>query len=437
MIYNPPTGAGSSNESFVGKNVGAGIQGSRVPPAAIELPQREIVNVIVGSGQAPTNEDNAQLLKGIRGGKLWSFVDAGSVNQIVINPPVVHVAATKSLFFRIWPSYTNTSAVTLQVNSMGALPLLRRDGTPVLAGDIVVGIPIEVVNDGLGNYRLASFAMSEVARIISSPVFYVRTDGNDNNDGQGNTSDRAFATIKGAILNGANKLTLAGRVATIILGQNGTYAAPSFPGIFPNAEASLSSGGTLVIAGYAIQNGDTTQQNNYIISGTGAAGMSGIIHASYGTQLILRGLRLQNDTTSFYHTLSATTNAAVYCEYVTFGGLGSSTGAHVFAADSGICKVGPGCIIASSSARAFYVLGGVITQQNGAQLTLAGTLAFSDAFAKAEAGQIRSQPGFTGGSITGKRYDAINNGVILTSGGGANYFPGSVAGTYSNGGIYA
>lgn len=65
MLYNPPPG-GAPNDPYVGKNVAAGTQGSKVPPAAVEYPQREIVNAILAAGLSPTNSDLTQLLKAIR-----------------------------------------------------------------------------------------------------------------------------------------------------------------------------------------------------------------------------------------------------------------------------------------------------------------------------------------------------------------------------------
>jgi hypothetical protein len=45
---------------------------------------------------------------------------------------------------------------------------------------------------------------------------------------------------------------------------------------------------------------------------------------------------------------------------------------------------------------------------------------------------------FTGfGNITGTRYLASLNGVISSGGGGVNYYPGTIAGSVSNGGQYA
>ena len=43
---------------------------------------------------------------------------------------------------------------------------------------------------------------------------------------------------------------------------------------------------------------------------------------------------------------------------------------------------------------------------------------------------------FSGTTSTGPRYDAHLNGVVFTGNKGANYFPGSVAGSISTGGQY-
>lgn len=67
-LYVPPSGSTDPNASYVGKNVAAGTQGSKVPPGAVEYPQREIVNAISSSGQSPTNSDLFQLWKAILAG---------------------------------------------------------------------------------------------------------------------------------------------------------------------------------------------------------------------------------------------------------------------------------------------------------------------------------------------------------------------------------
>jgi molybdopterin-binding protein len=97
----------------------------------------------------------------------------------------------------------------------------------------------------------------------------------------------------------------------------------------------------------------------------------------------------------------------------------------------------------SGSARSHYLIqigsGTIITNIiTPPTVTLVGTPNFVDAFATITSpGQITSQGVTWSGAATGKRYLAFQNGTITTNGGGASYFPGSIAGTTSNGGQYS
>lgn len=59
--YVPPSGSLDPNAPYVGKNLAAGTQGSRVPRLAVEMPLREIANAVALSGQTSTNDDLTQL----------------------------------------------------------------------------------------------------------------------------------------------------------------------------------------------------------------------------------------------------------------------------------------------------------------------------------------------------------------------------------------
>ena len=67
MQYIPPIGA-EKDAPYIDENLAAGIEGSPVPAAAIEHPQREIMSVITAAGLTPTAAELDQLLKAI--GKL-------------------------------------------------------------------------------------------------------------------------------------------------------------------------------------------------------------------------------------------------------------------------------------------------------------------------------------------------------------------------------
>ncbi len=81
--------------------------------------------------------------------------------------------------------------------------------------------------------------------------------------------------------------------------------------------------------------------------------------------------------------------------------------------------------------------GGKVIHQPGQTVTLAGTPAFSLAYAFASDTSLISVSSVTfSGSATGTRYNVSANGVIDTAGGGATYLPGNSAGVAATGGQY-
>lgn len=65
MKYNAPIGAADPNDPYSDGSPGAGIEGSPVPAAALEDPQREIHNAITAAGLTPDHDDLTQLAQAI------------------------------------------------------------------------------------------------------------------------------------------------------------------------------------------------------------------------------------------------------------------------------------------------------------------------------------------------------------------------------------
>jgi hypothetical protein len=61
MDYNAPYGSADLNAGYIGRNTPGAVSGSRVPAAAVEMPQREIVTVIKNAGLTPNKTDPTQL----------------------------------------------------------------------------------------------------------------------------------------------------------------------------------------------------------------------------------------------------------------------------------------------------------------------------------------------------------------------------------------
>ena len=170
MLYNPPTG-GAANDPYVGKNIAAGIQGSKIPPGAAEFPQRELVNLITASGQSPTNSDLQQVLRAVRSGVLEFYADTGAVNAPSIAPQPAHTSLADGLFIVVEMANSPTGPAVQHVNGLSA-PIVRRNGLPLAGGDWVVGerVPMRYCADK-NAFEIAGLTTSDVlALILANPT---------------------------------------------------------------------------------------------------------------------------------------------------------------------------------------------------------------------------------------------------------------------------
>jgi hypothetical protein len=255
--------------------------------------------------------------------------------------------------------------------------------------------------------------------LSANRTYYVRADGSDANDGQGDSASRAFLTLQKAI-DTILKLDLAGFAVTIQL-RTGTFAGftLSFPFI----------GGSVTIVG------DPATPANVIIN-------SGII-VQNGATLTIGGVEFRANG----HSIDVLTAGTVIINRkVNFGACG---GFHMLAESAGgnivvtIPAADGGYVINGSAGFGHFgaSTGGVVTCV-GQLATLTGTPSFGVAaaglaFAYAVMGQIRAQGSVFSGAATGRRFQVESNGTIFTQGGGPNFFPGSTAGVIDgHGGEY-
>lgn len=254
-------------------------------------------------------------------------------------------------------------------------------------------------------------------KLAGDRTYYVRTDGDDDNDGLTDSAGGAFLTIQKAV-DACLALDLNGNDVTIQVGA-GTYAA----GVSLNKPFV---GGNVEIIG------DTTTPSNVVVSTTSADcfGISGS-----GTALTVKGFKLQTTT-------SGNCFNATHLAYVRFGNVefGACAGRHLVANSGSVVSnegVGNYTISGNAVDHMLATVGGKIVISS-ITITLSGTPAWSGNGLNAQATGLISIFGTTlSGSATGKRYSVTLNGVINTFGGGANYWPGDVAGTTAAGGQYA
>jgi hypothetical protein len=434
MKYEQPYGVSDTDASYINGNPSTGTMGSIPPAASIENPQREIVNFITDAHLVPADTDLHQLGRGVQSNGVVYCDDQGTVNQLAItlSPPVT--VLTKGMVFIVKSPISNTGPSTLKVNALAPVPIVRAtDQAPLQLGDISPNALLAYGYDG------AKFQMVWTQRQPGAPIYltapqtyYVnKTTGSDSYDGQSASvasGHGPFQTVQKACnqipLYNMNGFSITINVADgtynsfVVPPQNGSgtiyiYGNVTIPGnvpVFGNNVSSIvdRSGGDCFISGFTVANSGPT---------TPSESMSGVWCLNAGTRTYL-------DAMGF-----GTCTGPQIC--VQLGAAMTNTTAHSKWTISG-------------SASAFLQVAQSSSFQSnsfgGPDITVSGPVNYSGAFV---ACSISSSVIFVygaligGASVAGVRYNVNNNSVIGTGGGGANYYPGTLAGVSAQGGYYS
>jgi hypothetical protein len=253
--------------------------------------------------------------------------------------------------------------------------------------------------------------------LTANRTYYVRTDGNDSNSGLANTSGGAFFTIQRAVDVALGTLDFYGFTVTIQVGD-GIYAG----GVSVGVGVGIAAAASLVIQGNAVT------PANVIISTTSNHAVTvkpgGLATAKYfEVRTTTSGFGLRAESGGVLEFLGIRFGAVANGHIISFpGGAAISLGAYD---------------IVGSATRHIWGGGGYI-QTTSSAVTITGSLTFTE-FVFLE--RLSLLTGFNmtfggTGSITGTRYSVSSNSVAFTNGGGASYFPGTVAGSTATGGQY-
>ena len=119
----------------------------------------------------------APILRGTRAGvkRFYNRINAiytatGSAAALALTFAQAPSGYSKGERIAFFPNATNTGAMTLNINSMGAKSILSADGTPLTAGDITSGQFTEVVYDGTA-FRLVTGAGQRFTGTITAGGF--------------------------------------------------------------------------------------------------------------------------------------------------------------------------------------------------------------------------------------------------------------------------
>ena len=317
------------------------------------------------------------------------------------------------------PNTTNSTAIGY--NAVATL-----DNQVVLGSDDVTDFKFgltELTADelsylsGVSSSLQTQIAGKQAVAYTANTTYYVRTDGSDANTGTANTAGSAWLTIHKAVDTITQRVIPRGITITISV-ADGTYAITNSIVLAPFAGA-----------GAAVLQGNVTTNANVIITG---ASSSSIISASVRSDWTVQGFQLKA-TAGTVHGIFASGG------WIKFGAIDFSTGlsAQLKSNVDGLLSAISAYTVSGAAAYHINVTArGTFT--SGQTCTLTGTLNFSSDFAffdQISYGGLTSAS-FTGGTITGKRYESNNNSFIHTGTADVNFFPGDVAGTTATGGLY-
>ena len=339
-------------------------------------------------------------------------------------PLTLNDAATGGIYETVYATAISGATLTVLRGQEGTSALNWNVGDFALCGPtagtvaMVNGNPSNVFFVAPATASQHAVQLGQVRKLLTANLnLFVSATGSDSNNGL--TSGAPFLTLQHAWNVLQQNYDLAGQYTATIQLANGTYTT------------GLTANGPIVGAtsrASVVFNGNATP-TNVIVSVT--SGNTCFV-ANNGAQFTVTGMQLTGGTST--NGLSADSASGIAFSNLNFGSMASGAhiiGGNISATGNYAISGGAGYHLVSQGAGSTGILSAGIT------VTLTGTPAFSAFFAYAATlGAITTQSVTFSGSATGTRYQAAANGVINTNGGGASYFPGSVAGSTASGGQY-
>ncbi|MBX5112677.1 hypothetical protein [Rhizobium lentis] len=297
MQYNAPYGSADPNAPYIDRNTPGAQSGSRVPAAAVEHPQREIMAVITAAGITGSSDDLTQLLQAIEA-LISAATGGGDTSNFVLMP-----AARARL--PIFPTVL-TSDGRIPVSSPSTGQVRVPAGYDFLHRGIFAVTTVQTDFATVANktYHLrwspsAGFALKDLADVTYNPTVAAETSS---------VFDSAYDDMLVA-----RAVTNASNIATITTLSNKDRMSISGETTFvintPTQDDALPSG---------ITNGTNFTINFARTPKAALAGITDLDTAKNGTQEVNAGVKVVSRYTglTYYQTISNTgaTGAAIQYE---------------------------------------------------------------------------------------------------------------------------
>lgn len=421
MKYNQPWDQPSNpNAPYTDGNPSTGTPGSIPRAAAIEYPQREIVNLLTDSSISPTNSDLHQIAKAIQNGKVRYALDLGTVNALNVTLTPAPDNLLNGLVIVTEVAVTNNGATVIIVNGRPAVPVVRRGNSPLLANDLIgSSMAMLSYSELISSFELygAGFSSGRNQLTANYDLYVNGAIGSDSNDGISNTPAHALLTVQRAVDiafgYAPSQYTITVHVAAGA--YTGTCQTPQYAG--PN----------LVISGAGYATTSLNGGSGYTFDCRGA-GNSMVVHDISGLNSVPPGGPA---------IFVAESSAYLHAYDVGVGNAGNG----LFQATQGGSFLQLGnCHYSGNFVYGFYAnAGGYLYIDQGSTHTFVGSLTMTSFVNCGDLGIVIAPfpaPVFSGSSPTGSRYSISMNSILDASTYGTSYFPGTTAGSISTGGQY-
>jgi hypothetical protein len=244
-------------------------------------------------------------------------------------------------------------------------------------------------------------------KLTAARSYYVRTDGNDSNNGLADTAGGAFLTLQKAADTIWQTLDTRGYAVTVRI-ANGTYVG------------GLHLTGPHVGGGTVLFTGNTTTPSSVVLNYSALD----LIMLHSAATISVSGVKIT--TGGGYNGIAVRTGAMLTISAFDMG----ACSAHISVEDGGIVYINGNYTVSGGAGWHYHIRrGGFLSAANGVA-TVTGTPAFLYYFAGMSENGVADFNAFTfSGAATGVRFNIHSGSVVKTAAGyNANFFPGSTAG---------
>jgi len=168
-----------------------------------DLPLNELQNMITLTGLTFSSTDLTQLSQAVTNlsSSAREYLDSGGANVYVLSSlnPVPPISYFEGMVVIFLPLADNTGATTLNVESIGAVPLVDSGGSPLIGGELVTTLLTRAIYSG-GSFFLINVISKDVNLLNNLADQTPGSEGSllvgHTNTTVNNAAPRAFATVK-------------------------------------------------------------------------------------------------------------------------------------------------------------------------------------------------------------------------------------------------